>query len=97
MSLEFSGFSNIGLSPLNCVSTFPFISSDKVQVNSGLSLKLIFTPIGHVKSLSFNFMLLIEVILEVVVPVISEVNFIFTSLPMIDTKLIVICQDYLRL
>jgi hypothetical protein len=36
-------------------------------------------------------MLLIEVILEVVVPVISEVNFIFTSLPMIDTKLTVIC------
>ena len=90
ISFEFSGFIIEGLSPLRDKDWPPAISSSKVQVNSGLSLKLISTPIGHDKSLSPIFKLLIELILDLVVPVISEVNLITNSLPLSVTGVKVI-------
>ena len=68
----------------------PFIVSFKVQIYSGLSLKLIFTPIGQVKFLSPIFKLFIETILEFVVPVISDESSILTSFPIIDIGVIYI-------
>ena len=83
-SFESSGAIIFGLSPLKEVIIFPFIASSKVQVKPGLILKLIFIPIGHDIFWPFNFKLLIETILDTVVPWISEANDIPTFLPMTD-------------
>ena len=89
-SLEPVALTIVGLFPLNWTLTFPSIAWAKVQLYSGLSLKLIFTPKEQVKALSPIFKLSIEATLDEVIPVISDVSFIITVCPSTDTGVIVI-------